>query len=207
VGHRVSNKSGPPFYTYSSIARGCHEICHQFNRTTKKISRTIDREVPVSPNQSLFAIPTVASNYKPNYECVWYICSSKGTRYYLEVIQLDLEYSLNCHKDWFEIKTGGREGKLKGKLCGYLIGERQYTVNHHCLWLRFRSDGGVQGKGIKGWFVSSTSLKQSTSPKHFPDGLFCEINRKIDKLTNGLTLYYACTHRVYTFNNCLLYLL
>jgi hypothetical protein len=116
----------------------------------------------MSPNKSLLTLPTLDGKYKRNYECVWYACSVKEEPYHLELTEFDLEYSTTtagkCLKDWLEIRKGGQNGLLEGKLCGRLAGERQYTINDQCLWLRFRSDGGHQRKGFNGWFALRSEL-------------------------------------------------
>ena len=147
-----------------TISKSCKKTCHPVQETTKKITRKVTREDPISPNQSLFTTPSIDGTYPRNHECVWYVCSSREETYHLELVQFDLQNTTTgkCLMDWFEIKREGRNGRLEGKLCGNLLGAKQYTINHQCLWLRFRSDAKVQGKGIQGWFAFHRELQTGT---------------------------------------------
>jgi hypothetical protein len=160
------------------VTESCHKVCHHTNTITKKVNRNVAKVEPMSPNKSLLTLPTLDGKYKRNYECVWYACSVKEEPYHLELTEFDLEYSTTtagkCLKDWLEIRKGGQNGLLEGKLCGRLAGERQYTINDQCLWLRFRSDGGHQRKGFNGWFALRSELIDISSKNSGTGSLFCK---------------------------------
>ncbi|NP_445784.3 cubilin precursor [Rattus norvegicus] len=100
----------------------------------------------------IFNSPDYPADYHPNAECVWNIASSPGNRLQLSFLSFNLENSLNCNKDFVEIREGNATGHLIGRYCGNSLPGNYSSAEGHSLWVRFVSDGSGTGMGFQARF-------------------------------------------------------
>ncbi|XP_041486764.1 cubilin isoform X1 [Microtus oregoni] len=105
-----------------------------------------------STAQGIFNSPNYPAEYHPNVECVWNVVSSPGNQLQLSFLSFQLENSLNCNKDFVEIREGNATGRLVGRYCGNALPGNYSPIKGHTLWIRFVSDGSGSGMGFQARF-------------------------------------------------------
>ncbi|KAK7823854.1 hypothetical protein U0070_020525 [Myodes glareolus] len=100
----------------------------------------------------IFNSPNYPAEYHPNAECVWNIVSSPGNQLQLSFLSFQLENSLNCNKDFVEIREGNATGHLVGRYCGNSLPGNYSSIQGHTLWVRFVSDGSGSAMGFQARF-------------------------------------------------------
>ncbi|XP_021504160.1 cubilin isoform X2 [Meriones unguiculatus] len=100
----------------------------------------------------IFNSPSYPAEYQPNVECVWNIVSSPGNKLQLSFLSFQLENSINCYKDFVEIREGNATGHLLGRYCGNFLPSNYSSIKGHSLWIKFVSDGSGSGMGFQARF-------------------------------------------------------
>lgn len=72
-----------------------------------------------------------------------------------QIRSFNLENSLNCNKDFVEIREGNATGHLIGRYCGNSLPGNYSSAEGHSLWVRFVSDGSGTGMGFQARFKNS----------------------------------------------------
>lgn len=72
-----------------------------------------------------------------------------------QIRSFQLENSLNCNKDFVEIREGNATGHLVGRYCGNSLPGNYSSIQGHTLWVRFVSDGSGSAMGFQARFNHS----------------------------------------------------
>ncbi|XP_064472120.1 cubilin-like [Ornithodoros turicata] len=107
-------------------------------------------------------------SYHPSQDCVWTIKASEGNFFQLSVLQLDIEASEYCGKDYLEIRETNSDGPLLGRFCG--SDPPANLTQAAGFWIKFRSDEEGTGAGFKLEFslVREVSLEKESGQIESP---------------------------------------
>ncbi|XP_039305004.1 cubilin isoform X2 [Solenopsis invicta] len=96
-----------------------------------------------------------AATYQPFEECHWTVVTSPGKNIRFTINSIDIKNSYNnitqrdkCNGDYLEIRDGGGiYSELIDRFCGNIVPSPRVTASNK-LWIRFYSDGTVEGAGV-----------------------------------------------------------
>ena len=98
------------------------------------------------------ANPGYPDNYPINAECIWTFGGSPGNRVQLTFIELEIEESQNCNRDYVEVHRDSAEGPLLLHTCGSDVPSEPLIADK--LWLKFNSDN----QNVRRGFLAEYSL-------------------------------------------------
>ncbi|XP_055375910.1 uncharacterized protein LOC129608441 [Condylostylus longicornis] len=83
-------------------------------------------------------------NYEPGLNCEYIIFSPYRcpNEFHIQFLDFEIEYSENCTKDYLEIG-------IEPRICGQIVGIKNYKTEDGVLVINFQSDGTIEGKGFK----------------------------------------------------------
>ncbi|XP_045117385.1 cubilin-like [Portunus trituberculatus] len=119
--------------------------------------------------------PGYPQPYSHLSDCYWTIRVSQGSFIQLHFTDMDLEPSNDCTYDFVEVRDGSTQhAPLIGKYCSQEQGIIAINSTTNTLWIRFRADTYINGRGFKATYVTECNRKLSgprgviTTP-NFPD--------------------------------------
>ncbi|XP_076455418.1 tolloid-like protein 2 [Babylonia areolata] len=106
--------------------------------------------------------PNFPNNYPNRQNCVYVIRAPVGYHVTLAFSDFDLEPNGNCTFDYLEIRDGGQTSPIIGRHCGgtSLPGPKRTSGNQ--MWIRFKTDGSITGRGFKASFISVSGCGVAT---------------------------------------------
>ncbi|KRX89365.1 Neuropilin and tolloid-like protein 2 [Trichinella pseudospiralis] len=122
-----------------------------------------------------FSSPNYPAEYPPNIICIRKICAPPANLVYIDFRGsfFEIESPLTpdfCPFDYLEIRNGPYGfSQLIGRYCGFGF-PPLISADSGCVWLQFRSDGSLQGRGFKAVYhfvqgIDFQSKKEEKSPK------------------------------------------
>lgn len=109
----------------------------------------IERQYYESGNEGTIVSPNYPNDYDIKKDYYWRITVPEGKRIEIRFDTLDLEDSKNCGKDSLSIYDGiSTRYVLLGTYCGNTR-PNSFRSSGRYLFLHFRSDGDVTGKGFR----------------------------------------------------------
>lgn len=101
--------------------------------------------------------PLFPDNYPGNVRCAWQIEQLPGHMIDLVLDDFDLEFSINCTKDYFEVFDGPDNTSISlGRYCGAKRPANHVTSSGNIMFVEFVADGR---RSMKGFTVSYTGIK------------------------------------------------
>lgn len=101
--------------------------------------------------------PLFPDNYPGNVRCAWQIEQLPGHMIDLVLDDFDLEFSINCTKDYFEVFDGSDNTSISlGRYCGAKRPANHVTSSGNIMFVEFVADGR---RSMKGFTVSYTGIK------------------------------------------------
>ncbi|XP_057337332.1 cubilin-like isoform X2 [Microplitis mediator] len=138
------------------------------------------------------------AKYDAFEDCLWSVSAPSGKNIKMTITSMDLHNTPNktalhggsCNGDFLEIRDGkGPFAELIGRFCGSTIPPDPIISSLNHLWIRFFSDGEIQGSGVTAHFDIVNSLCGETTisivntskvisspeyPADFPLGIRCK---------------------------------
>ena len=93
--------------------------------------------------------PGYPANYQHNANCVYNITVEDGKAIKIDFTTFNVENGASCPYDYLAIYEGDSLVQM-GKLCG--DGAKSYTSRRNKIFMRFVSDGSVNGQGFYGTY-------------------------------------------------------
>ncbi|KFD58626.1 hypothetical protein M514_00319, partial [Trichuris suis] len=123
-----------------------------------------------STNADTFTSPNYPLPYPPNLLCLRKICAAPGYAIFLDFrggfFEIESAYSpKSCPFDYLEVRNGPYGfSPLLGRFCGFSF-PPLINADSGCVWLQFRSDETLQGRGFMAvhHFVRTSDDTQSTT--------------------------------------------
>ncbi|XP_067663244.1 CUB domain-containing protein 2-like [Haliotis asinina] len=109
--------------------------------------------------------PGYPSKYHNNVNCEWKIRAPVAFDIKVEIINLSLEYSSFCSRDYLLIKDGSAfGGRQLGKYCG-IYHNKQIVISSNYMSITFHTDGSTTRKGFNlkykaGIFLTTTTTER-----------------------------------------------
>ncbi|KAL1233644.1 Neuropilin and tolloid-like protein [Trichinella spiralis] len=122
-----------------------------------------------------FSSPNYPAEYPPNIICIRKICAPPENSVYIDFRGsfFEIESPLTpdfCPFDYLELRNGPYGfSQLIGRYCGFGF-PPLISADSGCVWMQFRSDGSLQGRGFKAVYhfvqaIDFQSKKTEKSPK------------------------------------------
>ncbi|XP_070174131.1 cubilin-like [Littorina saxatilis] len=142
-----------------------------------------------------FTSPNYPAPYTHNAECFWTITVSAGSLIRLSFPDLDIEGHRSCSYDYVEIRENNAQGLQVGdRLCGQLGNDTAVNATASRLWIKFRSDSSIRGRGFRAEYLTECNnrltdyngvIESPNYPLPYPHNGQCSW---IIDTTNGNTL-------------------
>ncbi|XP_069815839.1 cubilin [Dendropsophus ebraccatus] len=124
-------------------------------------------------------------NYPDSSWCEWFLSGPVGHYLTIGFQSLDLQDSVNCSSDFVEIREYNASGNLLGRFCGNVAPD-EVTTSDSFAYVKFFSDGSVNGKGFRLHYEASTEecggdingitgkINSPNYPNLYPHNRVCE---------------------------------
>ncbi|WAR06690.1 CUBN-like protein, partial [Mya arenaria] len=128
-----------------------------------------------------FVSPNYPMPYGHNAECIYTITTSRGSLIQLSFVDIDIENNRQCRYDYVEVREQNSNGRLVGLFCGSTIPD-PVTSSSNALWVKYRTDYSVSGRGFHIFYVSVCSntltdfsgvIESPNFPNPYPHNLNC----------------------------------
>lgn len=104
--------------------------------------------------------PSFPDLYPSDQNCTYVISRPEGERITLMFLVFDLEGGFHCPHDYVEIRDGDSENSpFMARLCGVTLPSPVRSF-HNSLWLRFYSDGTLNGSGFLATYLAANPKDQ-----------------------------------------------
>ncbi|KAM8854534.1 membrane frizzled-related protein isoform 2-T2 [Synchiropus picturatus] len=120
----------------------------------------------LTDTEGIFSSPNHPGSYPPNSHCVWAIKVQPPLMVQIHISTLNIEGPFPCLFDWLEVQESIEQDALVTRFCGNVAPPTMNT-NSSSVWVTFRSDFSVAGKGFTAQYRAVQPGHSSCSREEF----------------------------------------
>ncbi|XP_042150865.1 membrane frizzled-related protein [Oncorhynchus tshawytscha] len=120
----------------------------------------------LTDSEGSFSSPNHPGSYPPDSLCVWVIRARPPSLVQIHVSSLTIEGPSPCLFDWLELQEEMEQPSVVTRFCGN-VAPPTVNTNSSTVWVTFRSDGSIGGRGFTAQYHAITPEQKSCSREEF----------------------------------------